>query len=406
MSPYEMASWEHWNPADATAGRSASDFDSVIDDLRVANERLIIASLREQELAEQSQFQSARLNALLNSINEGVVVANPLGEIVLANPLARTTLGFSDRRPLTLQQDWARIEMRSLDQTMLAMSENPLVRALRGERFSEYEILALVPIVGERRLSFTSGVVKDEIGDVVQAILLFRDVTELRKLEQQREESLSLISHDLRTPLTVIMGRAEMLSALTGCDDNGSLSNEIDSILRSARRMREILDEFLETSRLESGNANLRKEPVDLFSVVVGVISDVLPPSDRARVHVDTAPGLPEVTADAIRLGRVVANLITNALKFSERTSPVKVSISRGEADVVVSVADRGVGIASDEVHRIFERYYQTTAGLKRRGQGLGLYLSRLIVEASGGRMWVTSVPGQGSTFHFSLPIH
>jgi len=234
MSPYEMASWEHWNPADATAGRSASDFDSVIDDLRVANERLIIASLREQELAEQSQFQSARLNALLNSINEGVVVANPLGEIVLANPLARTTLGFSDRRPLTLQQDWARIEMRSLDQTMLAMSENPLVRALRGERFSEYEILALVPIVGERRLSFTSGVVKDEIGDVVQAILLFRDVTELRKLEQQREESLSLISHDLRTPLTVIMGRAEMLSALTSCDDNGSLSNEIDSILRSA----------------------------------------------------------------------------------------------------------------------------------------------------------------------------
>lgn len=403
MSPYEMTSWERLSGSGAR--NSVHQLDPLIEELRIANQRLIVAGVREQELAEQSRFQSTRLNALLNSINEGVLVANPSGEIALANPIARKTLGFAEGGRLTLQEDWARIEMRTSDGQPLPPEDGPLIRALRGEAFCDYEIVALARFLGERLLTFTSGVVRDEAGAVVQAVLLFRDITELRRLEQQRVESLSLISHDLRTPLTVIMGRAEMLASVAARDDNRAVATEVESIVRSARRMRAMLDDFLEMSRLESPNPNLRQQPVDLRALVDSVIADEVPLSDRSRVHVDAGPDLPVLLADGDRLGRVVANLITNALKFSESSAPVDVWIRQVSADVVVSVTDRGVGIPSDEVHRLFQRYYQTTAGLKRRGQGLGLYLSRLIVEASGGKIWVTPTPDKGSTFHFSLPI-
>ena len=403
MSPYEMASWDRLSGSDVR--NSVPHMDTLIDELRAANQRLIVAGVREQELAEQSRFQSTRLNALLNSINEGVLVANPTGEIALANPIARKILGFAEGGRLTLQEDWAQIEMRTLDGQPVPPEHGPLIRALLGEAFCDYEIVVLVRVLGERLLTFTSGAVRDEGGAVVQAVLLFRDITELRKLEQQREESLSLISHDLRTPLTVIMGRAEILASLAAHDGNRAVATEIESILRSARRMRSMLDDFLEMSRLESLNPNLRQQPVDLRAVVDGVIADEISIAERSRVQVRAAPDLPILLGDGDRLGRVVANLLTNALKFSESCAPVDVWIRQVSADVVVSVTDRGVGIPSHEVQRLFERYYQTTAGHKRRGQGLGLYLSRLIVEASGGKIWVYSVPGEGSTFHFSLPI-
>jgi signal transduction histidine kinase len=405
MSPYEATSWEQWDNCAASKAQPVNELGELVDELLVANERLIVASIHEQELADRSRYESARLRGLLESIPDGVLVVSPLGEIILANPAARKMLGLGDRRSLSVQRDWAKIEMRSLDGRALAAIERPLIRALRGQTFADLEVIAWIPIVGERQLSFSSGVVRSQSGAVSQAILLIRDVTETRKVEQEREECLSLVSHDLRTPLTVILGRAELLAAMVAQDESRALEAEVAAILRSARRMQQILDDVLETSRLETGNFSLHLAPVDMASVVASVLSDVLSSPDRARVRLEVDADLPVILSDAVRVGRVIANLVTNALKFSERNAPVEVRIRRVTDELKVLVVDHGVGIPADDVPRIFDRYYQAKAGVKRAGQGLGLYLSRLIVQALGGEIGVTTTPGQGSIFCFSLPV-
>jgi signal transduction histidine kinase len=127
---------------------------------------------------------------------------------------------------------------------------------------------------------------------------------------------------------------------------------------------------------------------------------------DTSRIHLEAPEELPLVTADPDRLERVVVNVITNALKYSGPDSPVTVRLAPGEGEVIAAVADHGIGIPADELPSVFDRFYRARAVRERRdGQGLGLYISRQLVEAHGGRMWAASDVGRGSTFSFSLPV-
>jgi signal transduction histidine kinase len=126
---------------------------------------------------------------------------------------------------------------------------------------------------------------------------------------------------------------------------------------------------------------------------------------DVARVECDVEPGLPPVDADPARLERVFTNLVSNALKYSPSDAPVRIAASRQAGVAVVSVTDRGAGIAADDVTRLFQRFYRARLTQRAEGLGLGLYIARMLVEAHGGRIWVESVPGEGSTFSFTVPL-
>jgi len=387
-------------------GRTVAEgaLTDLVDALRAVNESLILASVRETELAEERERQAANLSGLLSNLDEGVLIADSSGEIILANPLARKLLSFAEHRSLSVSDDWARLTMLGLDGKSLPATDRPLLRALRGESFVGEEVCVDIPDRGEFRLSFTSGVVRDDNGEVTLAILIFRDVTEVRRLEQQREEYLSLISHDLRTPLTVIRGRAEWLAHLARRDGQAQFVSEADAIVRNSQRMEAMLEDLLDTSRFEAGRAVLRQRRLDLGELVQRVVNDVIPREMGNRIYLRVAPSLPSVFADPERLERVSINLLTNALKFSPKLAPVDVAVEAVDSDVVVRVTDHGVGIAPEDQSKVFERYFQTATGARREGHGLGLYLSRLIVEASGGRIGVTSEVGKGSTFQFSVP--
>jgi len=228
--------------------------------------------------------------------------------------------------------------------------------------------------------------------------------TAIHELQEAREDLFRALSHDMRTPLSTIQNQAELLLRAQDAPP-ADLARRAQSIRTSARRIAVMLDDLVEAFQLESGQLVLRRTHVDL-APFLGELKARLEgtlPVERLRVAVP--PGANAVEADPDCLERIVVNLISNAFKYSPPDAPVVVASERANGSVVLSVTDRGPGIDPNEARHIFERFYR---GLSARqadalGLGLGLYITRRLVEAHGGRIWVDS-SDEGSTFHVALP--
>jgi two-component system, OmpR family, phosphate regulon sensor histidine kinase PhoR len=232
------------------------------------------------------------------------------------------------------------------------------------------------------------------------------DITERKGTEEFRERYLQTISHDLRTPLTIISSHAQLLRRRLQQRDLGAFEGRcLDAILSGASRMNTMIRDLVDSARLEGGHLQLRTEAVALGPFLAELLERVASVLDVQRLHVDATPDLPPAHVDPERLERILLNLLSNALTYSAAGSPVRVTASSGSDGVVVSVADQGRGIAPDDLPHIFERFYRGTGGHTGEGVGLGLYITRMLVEAHGGRIWVDSRPAQGTTFSFTLPV-
>jgi len=233
-----------------------------------------------------------------------------------------------------------------------------------------------------------------------------RLLAEVRRQAEEQEDILRTVSHDLRTPLTVIRGRAQLLERdLAKTGENGRVRQSLDSILSATRQMNSMIQDLVDSARLGSGRLQLNPIPLDPLRFILEM-KDRLPSvmqAERIAVEVPDLP-IPAVRADPARLERILTNLLTNALKYSE--GEVKVTLGLEEGQVRMSISDRGRGIAPEELPHLFERFYRTQVGREHRESlGLGLYITKGLVEAHGGRIWVESQPGQGSTFSFTLPV-
>jgi two-component system, OmpR family, phosphate regulon sensor histidine kinase PhoR len=228
------------------------------------------------------------------------------------------------------------------------------------------------------------------------------DITERKQSEQFREQYIALISHDLRSPISAIDLSASVLQLLHERSGSAEGAPQVATILRSARRMASMIDDLLETTRLESGQLALHTSSFDLGQLA-WTVADQFATSTARRMHCE-ASGPAPVLADADRIERVLENLIGNAMRYSLPDTPISVTIDTADGQVVVAVIDHGIGIAADELPRLFQRFYRASGHHETKGLGLGLYNSRLIIEHHGGRIWAESAPG-GSTFRFALPL-
>ncbi|HZW33729.1 MAG TPA: HAMP domain-containing sensor histidine kinase, partial [Isosphaeraceae bacterium] len=299
---------------------------------------------------------------------------------------------------------WEPLDLRDPAGHPLAPDRRPLERALQGERFTEDEVILVRPGLPSRRLSCSGTAVRDAAGRIDLAIVTLRDVTALRQLERVKEEYVSLISHDLSNPLTIILGRAEILRRAAGRLGLEELAEHARAIVTSARHMNNLVRDLLEMSRLEAGKAEPRRVSFDLVTVARQVIAATVPPEEQGRIRIETIGPVPPVVADRGQIGRVIANLLANALRYSPAGTPVHVEVSARPTEVVLSIVDHGPGIAPDELPHLFEKYYRARLGRHEGGTGLGLYLSRLLIEASGGRIWISSTIGTGTMVSFALP--
>jgi signal transduction histidine kinase len=278
---------------------------------------------------------------------------------------------------------------------------------LRGERFNDDELILMRPDGAPLRLLSSGSAIRDQRGQVLLVIVVHRDVTALRQLEQTKEEYLALISHDLRTPLTAVQAEAQLLQRQFVRDGNADSPHvkRTLAIVANARRMNAMIQELLESSRLQSGTMQLRSQPLDVVRLIGEIVDRI--GSNRVSVRSMATSRPTIVTADAERIERVLTNLITNALKYSPTQSAVIIRVQRQPDHAVISVADCGAGIPPEELSRLFQRFTRGRAGPKAdvSGLGLGLYIARLIVEAHGGHLWADSELDKGSTFSFSLPL-
>jgi PAS domain S-box-containing protein len=245
-----------------------------------------------------------------------------------------------------------------------------------------------------------------ERGEVKGAVVVFKDITERREVERAKDEFTSVVSHELRTPLTSIRGSLGLLESgvLGPLSEKGQRMVEI--AVQNTDRLVRLINDILDIEHINAGTVAMHPKPCDAAELVESAIQSVeaLAAEAQVRLLAETEPA--ELHADPDRVLQTLTNLISNALKFSPAGTSVRVSSVRREGEVLFEVADQGRGIPPDKLETIFGRFQQVDASDSREkgGTGLGLAICRTIVEHHGGRIWVKSEPGQGSTFSFALP--
>jgi two-component system, OmpR family, phosphate regulon sensor histidine kinase PhoR len=339
------------------------------------------------------------VRAAVESMIDGVLVIDR-GGVVEANRAAVELLGAGGKDELLggLERFWARLQPRAADGVPLPASELPTARAARGERVTQ----ELAVRRGDGREAVLSVAAAPVVGEGAGglAIAVFRDVSAAHRLEAMRDEFLATAAHELKTPLAVVKAYAQLVGRRTPAE-----APALAVVERQVDRMTRLVQHLLDASRLRLDPGAGPTERFDLAGLAAEVVEGARRASSRHDLQL-RAPAPALVQGDRERVARVLRSLLDNAVRFSPRGGPVETRVEAGDGEVVVSVADQGMGIPADRQARVFERYYRAHAGTAEDYGGLGLSLdtSREIVARHGGRIWFESTPGRGSTFHFSLP--
>jgi len=340
--------------------------------------------------------QRTMTDVMVTSLAEGICALDKEGYITFMNPAACQML----RCTLDEVRNKSFVELVSVE----GHDNSLLVNVpLEGKIYRNDDCTFRTLDGGTIQVACTSSPITLD-GRIIGVIVAFRDMTEFRRLEQAREEYLSLISHDLRTPLSVVIGHSQILKTLLREKGLEREERNVDAIIGGGRQLTRMVENLLDRASLEAGAVKLKLQRVDLESWLPDAIERVTVPANRSRVHLVIERGC-TLDVDVDRIERVLGNLVTNALKYSAPETDVIVRAKVSSNNLIISVKDQGPGIKPEDVPKLFQKYYRTNRG-RNEGLGLGLYISRLIVEAHGGHIWVESEPSKGSTFSFSLPIH
>ena len=364
-----------------------------------------------------------RSNTILRSMVEGVAVIDAQERVVFSNR------AFSE----ILNLDPVAIEGRPVIEAVRNSDLVSLIRgALRGEEGLRSDIAmgivqlrsfsvsaAPIPALEENLGANAAGITAISMFGVPEplprarqkvagAVVVLHDVTEVRRLERVRQDFVANVSHEFKTPLTAIQGFAETL--LAGALDDPANNRRFLEIIRDhAWRLARLTDDLLKLARIEAGKLEVEFFPVGVMELIEGCAETALLKAVRQQIalEIDVPPGLPFMRGDASLLREVLQNLLDNALQYTPAGGHIRVSAVAGPREIVVAVADTGIGIPLADQERIFERFYRVDAARSREagGTGLGLSIAKHIVEVHGGRLWVESEVGAGSKFSFSVPL-
>jgi two-component system phosphate regulon sensor histidine kinase PhoR len=352
------------------------------------------AALASAELYQRVALEKERSVAILANIADGIVAVDREGSVVLWNEAAERITG------VRAADASGRSTLQVLQRTLASEDEDELGDRLLSIRRGDEEVW----------LSLTEAIMRDPAGGVAGRIFAFRDISAERVVEQMKSDFVTAVSHELRTPLTSIYGFAETLlrqDVLFGEEERRTFLGYIAS---ESERLTTIVDQLLNVARLDTGDLQVNIAPTDVRAAVSEVVH-VAEQAPTANGH-DFVVELPDepldAEADAEKLRQILANLVDNAVKFSPGGGKVTVAARVNEQAVEVRVVDEGVGIPEEEQRRIFTKFYRgesMTRDPSTTGTGLGLFIAHGLVVAMGGRMWVDSREGDGSSFAFELPL-
>jgi two-component system phosphate regulon sensor histidine kinase PhoR len=359
-----------------------------------------------EQMAFEHERHALQLEAVLATMNDALLIVDARGAIVRLNRAARELLQL-DSASLVFGQplDRQRLDQWPITAREIGAALVPVIDALRsGTTVSDLEIELRS---GERRvLSLGGSVLRSAKGELQGGVIVFRDITGQRDLERLREDIFAMAWHDMRTPITVIRGHAEILQLRLASGDRDPKASRaaVELIVKHADRLSDLLETLFDVSSLEAGLLSISRWPTDLGALVRDV-TEGLRSTALHRIEVTAADGIVGEW-DEQRIRQVLTNLLSNSLKYSPEGSAVTVSVTADQWSATVCVRDEGIGLDGNELALLFRRGYRTEAARHLKGAGLGLYLVQGIVAAHGGRVWAESLGrGQGSTFRFELPL-
>ena len=389
------------------AGRHTSDQSGV--PRRMSG---IVQDITERKKADEDIRQRERQFALLvENLRSGVALIDEQGRFVATNAAFLQLFGLPTETDIlnVNSQDWSAWQVYEEDgKTLLHVDDHPVRKAaLTGLPVKDKLVGVRLPSGGDLVWMMVNAVpLLKADGSLQYLIATYYDLTERRNAEQLKDEFIGMVSHELKTPLTVVTGALNV--AMSGSVSEDDKKTLLEDAAWGAETMADIVDNLLELSRAQANRLVLQSSLLDIGETVGRLVEQSAKKSSRHHIIARVRPGLPGINADRTRIERVLDNLIDNAIKYSPKGGDVTVTADSRDDHILFSVADQGIGIAETDRLRLFQPFQRLetpVAGSAIQGIGLGLVVCRRLVEAHGGRIWVESVPGKGSTFMFTLPM-
>jgi len=342
--------------------------------------RTIYSSLEAK--SKTIKYDRKRLLTILETMDDGIMTLDDKGAVTYFNRAAETITGVDRHQTIGRHYKTVFEEVRIEP----GQQATRLEFLFKGPSSPLYLNAHISPYILE----------SEETGHVV----LFRDISKEKKVEEFKADFISSITHDIKSYLVPVTGFLNRILKEKYGHLEGPLREKIAGVQENTSKIYHLVENYLNISKIESGRLELARKAMDIAEVLREIAQLYGP-----RIAVTEMDVLPPVFADRSYVERVLVNLVVNAMKFSGEDSPVLIGARQDRNFIVTSVSDKGIGIPADEVLYIFDKYRRGSFGKKESGSGLGLFIVRSIVEAHGGKIWVESAPGKGSVFRFTLPL-
>lgn len=348
-----------------------------------------------EQLKKQVAKRESGMQTIFSAMQDALLLVDSSRQVVLTNETFRKLF------------DVAEI---SVAMPLLEIVRNPTLEDMLTDAFAGDGPVRSELALDDSQIELHAVATRNEAGEITGALVLFHDITELKKMDQIRRDFVANVSHELRTPLSILRGYIETL-----LDSPETSREELSRILkvmeRHSKRLDSLVEDLLTLAQLESANPNLQLRDVDLSNLFAEVIRDwgKRLAIKKRKLMVDLSPNVPTIHADQARLQEALYNLLDNAMKYSRENGQIRLNGRCQDGEIELSVSDNGIGIGKDDLPRIFERFYRVDKARssdKVRGTGLGLAIVKHIAQLHGGRVEAESELGKGTTIRVLLPMN
>ena len=387
-------------------GQLAKVFNQMLGSIQKSQADLFAAEINLREKKD-------RLNAVISSIGEGLIVVNSDYKIILMNKVAEKSLEVSFDKIKDQKGDKLVTVLKGNE--AVSFEERPVIQAIRSGKavFKDLRDNFYYQTLSGKKFPVTIATTPLRYGEtIIGAVIVFRDVTDEKRLDESKSSFISVASHQLRTPLTAIKLFVEMLSTGKAGRLNKTQKEYIEDVSISTERMISLVNDLLNLSRIESGKLKAKPSEVRIDEVVKSAIDEakILAKEKKLSLDFKKPRYIIKTNLDADLFRQVIHNLLTNAIRYSTngKKNDIIIKIEKSGKECVVSVQDFGIGIPNEARPRLFDRFYRADNAIKAdaNGTGVGLYTIKMILERMNGRVWFDSKLGKGTTFYAAVPIN
>ena len=381
--------------------RSGDEFEELASSLNSMGEKISKVFAETEKQKDIAVSENSRLTEVLSSIVDGIIAVDFHKNVLLANKTAQELTGYTQ------------IELygQPIDKLLHLFVEN---EEITPKTYCQQNFSKTVKLVGKMGRSTKISLTTAQVGETVQTnlscILILHDLSKEEELEKMKFDFVSMASHELKTPLTSIVG---YLSVFVN-ENNGKLPKEelelVNRSLIAAQQLFTLVQNLLNVNKIEREQISVSPQAIDYMPILTKAVDDLKNQATLKNISLTLAmPGepLPKVLTDPIRIGEVITNLVANAINYTNSGGKVEVSIATSPSEVTTLVSDSGIGIPKEAIPHLFTKFFRVSniAQQANKGTGLGLYIAKSIIEKLNGKIYVESEVGKGSKFYFTLPV-